>query len=318
MPYHHISDTIQINYTIHHPASSPASPARPPPRPWIILINGLADPQQTWSAQVPAFTSAGYTVLTYDNRGVGLSSRLSHDHEVYTAATMASDLRRLVTALAVPKPYHVLGVSMGGMIAQTYALTYCLPGMDGQGQGEGEGEGESEILTLTLACTYAAPGPFCSRMFALWRDMARRMSVADVMRDVGLWAFTPAFFADESKKADVQAMEAEMAQIDTEMGLRSYLAQLNVITTFDTRSVVGKLGSAGARGGKGMQIQVVVLVGENDILIPVSLSRELHALIEGSVFVSTLGGHACMWEFPEAFNTACLDVWRGGGKRGVV
>jgi 3-oxoadipate enol-lactonase len=294
MPYHEISDAIQINYTIHQPA---AHPAASPPRPWIILINGLADPQQTWSTQVPAFTTAGYTVLTYDNRGVGLSSRPSRDDEAYTAATMASDLRHLVTALAVPKPYHVLGVSMGGMIAQTYALTYCLPGTEGAG----------EILTLTLACTYAAPGPFCSRMFALWRDMARRMSVADVMRDVALWAFSPAFFADETKAADVQAMEAEMAQIDRDMGLRSYLAQLNVITTFETRGVVGKLGRAGG-GAKGMQ--VVVLAGENDILIPVSLSRELHALIEGSVWVTTQGGHACMWEFPDAFNTACLDVWK--------
>ncbi|KIW72529.1 hypothetical protein PV04_00714 [Phialophora macrospora] len=294
MPYHHISDAIQINYTIHHPATPPAAGAPPP---WIVLINGLADPQQTWSTQVPAFTAAGYTVLTYDNRGVGLSSRPSRDEEAYTAATMASDLRSLITALAVPRPYHVLGVSMGGMIAQTYALTYCLPGMAGDG----------DILTLTLACTYAAPGPFCSRMFALWRDMARRMSVADVMRDVALWAFTPAFFADESKTADVQAMEAEMGQIDRDMGLPSYLAQLNVITTFDTRSVVGKLGRPGP-GAKGMQ--VVVLAGEGDILIPVSLSRELHALIEGSVWVTTRGGHACMWEFPDAFNTACLEIWK--------
>jgi len=61
---------------------------------------------------------------------------------------------------------HVIGVSMGGMIAQSYALNYR--------------EGEDEIASLTLACTYAAPGPFCSRMFELWRDMARRMSIADV------------------------------------------------------------------------------------------------------------------------------------------
>jgi len=59
--------------------------------------------------------------------------------------------------------------------------------------------GEDEIASLTLACTYAAPGPFCSRMFELWRDMARRMSIADVMRDVALWAFTMEFFADERR-----------------------------------------------------------------------------------------------------------------------
>ncbi|EXJ75686.1 uncharacterized protein A1O5_00193 [Cladophialophora psammophila CBS 110553] len=292
MPYHDISPSIRINYTVHQPPM-------PTTRPWLVLINGLADPQTTWAAQVPAFTEAGYTVLTYDNRGVGLSSRPETADEVYTAAAMASDLRSLVKTLNLPAaaPYHVIGVSMGGMIAQTYALAYGVPGA----------EGEGEIASLTLACTYAAPGPFCSRMFALWREMAQRMSVADVMRDVALWAFTPAFFADPARRDDLAAMEEEMARIDTDMGLRSYLAQLNVITEFDTRAEVGRLAAAAAAAA-GMQ--VVVLAGEGDILIPVVLSKELHALIPGSRWRATRGGHACMWEFPDEFNRACLEEWR--------
>ena len=107
MPYHEISSAIVINYTIHGPSSTATSP-----KPWIVLINGLADPQQTWATQVPSFTSAGYTVLTYDNRGVGLSSRPSSDDEKYTTAEMASDLRGLIKRLDVPKPYHVVGVSV--------------------------------------------------------------------------------------------------------------------------------------------------------------------------------------------------------------
>ncbi|OQV10094.1 hypothetical protein CLAIMM_14139 [Cladophialophora immunda] len=304
MPYHIISPSVRINYLIHHP------PTRAH-KPWVVLINGLADPQTTWAAQIPAFTRAGYTVLTYDNRGIGLSSRPEADDEVYTADTMAADLRSLVTALnlhVAATPYHVMGVSMGGMIAQTYALRY----------GGGEGEGNGEIASLTLACTYAAPGPFCSRMFALWRDMAQRMSVADVMRDVALWAFTPAFFADPATRDDVAAMEAEMAQIDSDMGLRAYLAQLNVITGFDTRASVGRLGAtaaeSGAKGGevgeKAAGMEVIVLAGEGDILIPVSLSKELHALIPGSRWRTTKGGHACMWEFPDEFNQACLEGWK--------
>jgi len=49
-----------------------------------------------------------------------------------------------------------------------------------------------------------------------------------------------------------------------------------------------------------------VLAGEEDILIPVALSRRLHEGIAGSEWVTTKGGHACVWEHPAEFNQAYL------------
>ena len=69
--------------------------------------------------------------------------------------------------------FHLVGTSMGGMIAQEYAIAYG-----------------SDLKSVTLSSTYAAPGPFCSRMFPMWADMAPRLGVPFVMRDVTLWAFT--------------------------------------------------------------------------------------------------------------------------------
>jgi len=286
MPFHEVSSNVRINYTIHNPTGAISTP-----KPWIILINGLADPQQSWATQIPAFTLSGYTVLTYDNCGIGLSSRPG-SNEVYSAETMADDLRSLVKALNVPTPHHVLGVSMGGMIAQMYALKYCLLG----------GEGDGDIASLTLACTYSHPGPFCSRMFSLWKDMAQKMSLADVMRDVALWCFTPAFFADPARQGEVGAIEEEMSRTDQDMGLKAYLAQLNVITSFNMKDYVGQLG--------GGHIEVIVLAGEADILIPTLLSKELHESIPGSHWRTTKGGHGCGWEFPDEFNLACLEEWK--------
>lgn len=298
MQYLEISPTLRINYTIHQPSpSSSSSASSPRSKPWVILINGLADAQTTWAAQVSAFTSAGYTVLTYDNRGIGLSSRPSRGDERWTAEDMASDLRALVTTLDIPRPYHVLGISMGGMIAQMYALNYC----------GGNDSSSLELLSLTLCCTYAAPGPFCTRMFGLWGDMARNMSVSDVMRDVLLWCFTPEWFADPAHQNELIEIEAEMAKTDEEMGRDAYLAQLNVITAFDTRKHVGKLA--------GLKVDVNVLIGERDILIPNVLSRELADLVEGSHWIATEGGHACNWEYPDEFNKKALQGFKAAEER---
>jgi 3-oxoadipate enol-lactonase len=46
----------------------------------------------------------------------------------------------------------------------------------------------------------------------------------------------------------------------------------------------------------------LVLAGEEDILIPVRLSRALHEAIPGSQWATCRGGHACLWEHPDSFN----------------
>src|SRR5215469_348957 len=139
----------------------------------IVLINGLADEIETWFAQMDDFVGAGYRVLRIDNRGIGASSKPAGP---YSSRMLAADAKALVDHLGLAG-FHLMGISMGGMIAQEYALAY-----------------PSDLRTVTFACTYAAPGPFCSRMFAMWGDLAPALGVPFVMRDVTLWAFTQSFF----------------------------------------------------------------------------------------------------------------------------
>lgn len=292
--------SITINYEISGPDAGP----------WLVLVNGLADDLRTWSANIPSFTAAGYRVLAFDNRGIGATSRPPGP---YTATLLASDLRALLQHLKVTK-FHLLGVSMGGMIAQAYALAYP----NGSPAAEG-----SAMMSLSLCCTYAQPSVFCQRMFALWAEMAVQMSVQDVMRDVMLWAFTVEFFRQRS----VESEEVEEAMRQLEMGTEEYLAQLNVIREFD--SVAELEGLRGdERGLGGLETgKVMVLVGEEDILIPVVLSRELHEALSGSVWKTTRGGHGCLvsgssamsirhkadklqWEFPDEFNKVVLEFLR--------
>jgi 3-oxoadipate enol-lactonase len=251
---------IDINYSLE--GDGPST---------IVLVNGLADDLNTWEFQMADLLGAGYRVLRFDNRGVGQSSTPPGP---YTSRLLADDAKALVDHLGITG-FHLMGVSMGGMIAQEYALAH--PG---------------DVVTATFACTYAAPGPFCSRMFSMWHDMAPVNGVPFIMRDVLLWAFTVPFF--DERPDDAAAFEGELAAMT--MTVDAYLAQLEVIRTHDTTERLGALA-----------VPTLVLAGEEDILIPVRLSRQLHALVPNAEWATTKGGHACMWEHPEAFNATYLD-----------
>ncbi len=270
MPIAHVNG-IDVNYQLEGDGDET-----------IVLVNGLADDLETWAFQLDDLLGAGYRVLRFDNRGVGQSSA---PEGPYTTKLFAEDAKALVDELDL-RDFHLVGVSMGGMIAQEYAVA-----------------NGSDLRSLTLACTYAEPGPFCSRMFAMWADLAPQLGVPFVMRDVTLWAFTVPFF--EEREEELKECEAAMA--DLPQSLDAYLAQLASIRTHDTAGRLDRITAP-----------TLVLAGEEDILIPVRLSRRLHEGIAGSQWRTTKGGHACLWEHPSESNQALREFVdaRRGGERG--
>ncbi|WP_332776555.1 alpha/beta fold hydrolase [Polaromonas sp.] len=109
-------------------------------RPVVLLIMGLGMQLIAWPpAMVQGLSDAGYRVVRFDNRDVGLSQHFDHlgkpnllweslkhrfglaNKPVYTLQDMAADALGVLDALAIDKA-HIVGVSMGGMIAQRVAL----------------------------------------------------------------------------------------------------------------------------------------------------------------------------------------------------
>jgi 3-oxoadipate enol-lactonase len=256
---------ITINYEIDGEGA---------PNGTIVLINGLADDLLSWGFQMPSLLEAGYRVLRFDNRGIGQSDRPDGP---YSARMLADDAKALVDQLGIVD-FHLMGVSMGGMISQEYALAY----------GE-------DLKSLTLACTYGTVDNFCQTMFGMWADLAKAIDVPFVMRDVSLWAFTGAFFNE--RPAEGAEFAEAMAALD--MSLEAYLAQLAVIQRHDA---IGRIGA--------IRVPTLVLAGEEDILIPVRLSKDLQQAIPGAQWATTPGGHACLWESPDPFNKTFLDFLR--------
>lgn len=240
----------------------------------IVLINGIADEKESWSMQVGAFVEAGYRVLSLDNRGVGETAKPAGP---YTTRQMADDTKRVIDALDIGE-VHLLGFSMGGMIAQEYALAYG-----------------NTLRSLVLYATYAEPGPYCLRLFETWETLARNCGMESAVRDVLLWCFTPAFYEDQEDLAK----EFDDGVLALNLTEESFLAQLAAIQRHD----------AGDRLG-GIAAPSLVLAGEEDILIPPMQSRRLYECMAGAEWLTVPGGHAACWEFPERFNAAVLHFLR--------
>jgi pimeloyl-ACP methyl ester carboxylesterase len=109
----------------------------------LLLIMGLGAPAAAWDPQFIQEMTKTHKVITYDNRGTGLSDK---PDVPYSIAMFASDAVGLLDTLNTPRA-HVFGVSMGGMIAQELAIHY-----------------PQHVVSLILGCTtpggkHAVPAP---------------------------------------------------------------------------------------------------------------------------------------------------------------
>lgn len=86
----------------------------------LLLIAGLGAPHRAWRRIAPLLAKK-YRVITCDNRGTGETEFPAE--ELFTIPLMASDAKAVLDAAEVESA-HILGMSMGGMIAQEFALNY--------------------------------------------------------------------------------------------------------------------------------------------------------------------------------------------------
>ena len=126
----------------------------------LVLINGVGDDLDGWANQVDDFARAGLRVISYDNRGVGQSGQPPGP---YTSGEMAADLKALVTGLGLPR-FHLAGVSMGGVIAQEYAVAHG-----------------DDLLSLVLANTFAVADAFTRAAFDTWALVAEAAGMPVMM-----------------------------------------------------------------------------------------------------------------------------------------
>lgn len=240
---------------------------------------GFGLDQRYWSAQIPAVTAAN-EFITLDNRGTGRSS----GSPVASIGAMADDAIRLLDHLGLQRA-ALLGVSMGGAIAQRMALDHG-----------------DRIEALVLVATWARPLEFMRRQATLIRrlvagDDARSLAEASLV-----WMFSPRFF--ESNPEVIALVERSFAaESPRPVGRQVLLAQLEAIGQHD---VIDQLGSISCR--------TLVVGGRFDMVVPGFASREIAAAIPGARLEMLDAGHGLMIEELESFN-ALIKGWLGDGGR---
>jgi 3-oxoadipate enol-lactonase len=237
----------------------------------LLLIMGLGASLETWVAQRAAF-AARHRVILFDNRGAGESEC---PPPPWTVPDMAADAVGVLDALGIARA-HVLGVSMGGMIAQEMAIRW-----------------PERVDRLVLAVSFARPDPL-RRAFLLFRRWARLQGADLVQEGVANlpWLVSPRVLNDPDRLEQMLAVVAAMPMMEAE----AYSHQIDAILEHNT---LGRLDRVHAR--------TLVLAAAEDVLTPVALSQEIAAAIPGArLQVLPRGNHAVQVEEFERFNEAVL------------
>ncbi len=235
--------------------------------PPLLLIMGMSGTFDHWDVDFLAGLRSAFDVIVYDHRGVGSSSRLNGSGSL-SIAQLADDAAALLAALEVDSA-HVLGISMGGMVAQELALAH-----------------PARIRTLALGCTYCGGAGSALASEETMRKLAEAMASGDRERAIRAgWEVnvSPDFAANDDAYA-------RFLQIGRRRGVavEVIMEQMRAITEHDTSARLPELG-----------MPTLVLHGTLDQLLPVQNGRLIAELIPDARLEVFEGvGHLFFWEQP--------------------
>ncbi|MEX2241993.1 MAG: 3-oxoadipate enol-lactonase [Burkholderiales bacterium] len=237
--------------------------------PWLVLSHSLACSVRMWDPQIAAL-KASYRILAHDTRGHGASEA---PEGAYTLEMLADDLKALLDALGVKSP-HYCGLSMGGMIGQTFALKY--PGV---------------FKTLILADTTSR---YPAEAWPLWQGrikIAEEKGMAPLVQPTLERWFTEAF-----RKSNPEPVAA-IARLIASTPVAGYAGCCHAIPKINLTARL-----------KEIKAPILVICGDQDPGTPPAMSKEIHDNAPGSRLVMIAqAAHLSNLEQPPAFTRAMRE-----------
>ena len=235
----------------------------------MLLLHGLGADGTSWTLQLPALSEAGFRPIAPDTPGFGLSP---YDGRGWTIRRVAAQMAALVEELGTG-PVHVVGLSMGGTIAQQLALDF-----------------PRQVRKLVLASTFSflRPDNLSGWMYFLQRFI--------VVNTLGLPAQAKVvarrIFPDPGNAALREMLVKVISQADP----RAYRRAMFSLGTFDSRKQLAKITAP-----------TLVVTGANDTTVSPARQKVLVDRIPGArQEMIPSAGHAVSIDQVDRFNQAML------------
>lgn len=251
----------------------------PEGRPAVLLLHGLGATAESWVLQLPSLSGAGFRPLAPDAPGFG---RSPYDDRGWGIRRAAAALAALLDDLGLDST-HVVGLSMGGVVAQQFALDYPM-----------------RTRGLVLANTFAVLRPatlsgwlYFLRRFIVVHTLGMAAQAKVVARHV---------FPDPQQETLRQMVVASITGADP----RAYRAAMRALGLFDSRKRLNEIAAP-----------TLVVTGEDDTTVPGAPQGLLAAGIPGARQVLVAGaGHAVSIDRPDEFNRILIDFIRSAERKG--
>ncbi|MEK7829560.1 MAG: alpha/beta fold hydrolase [Acidobacteriota bacterium] len=242
----------------------------------LLLIYGLAGRGNGWKFQIEALSSR-YQLITFDNRGVGETDQ---PEEAFSLGDIADDAAALLDALGIESA-HVFGISMGGMIAQEFALRH--PG---------------RVRKLALGCTHPGikhclPSPgWVTEVFKSLPGKPREQVVREC---------TPINYSPHTQQHRPELIESLIPLfVDNRQRAHGYAGQLKAIWEFNAFDRLPQLA-----------MPTLVMTGTDDVLVVPANSKTIAERIPNARLVEFAeAGHLFFIEKADAVNQVLLEFFQ--------
>jgi len=231
--------------------------------PPVLLLMGLGADSTAWELHAASW-SRRFRCLVLDNRGAGGSSS---PPGVWSTADLADDCALLLDHLGVG-PVAVVGVSMGGAVAQQLALRH-----------------PSHVSRLVLVASWVRCDAHTAEVLANLAAVRANVPGAVFTQLLQLWITSPSWFDGH---LDRLHLDREAAAVMTH---EDFAKQVAACITHDTATELASI-----------TIPTLVTLGRDDIFIRPALSTDLADTIRGAELIEFPGGHIHHWENLDPFN----------------